>query len=118
MELLRALVDRHRRLLPPQLHALDREVDSYIDPRIELPEPELFVAPVLEPGGRVEVYVPEGEWVGHFTGESVTGPRWMHHEAVPLDRIPVLVRAGTHPITPEDTEVKDHAPLLTLESGC
>jgi alpha-D-xyloside xylohydrolase len=65
--------------------------------------PDLLVAPVLEPGGRAEVYVPDGTWADVFTGESYSGSRWVHHESVPLDRIPVLVRSGTEPFAPEDS---------------
>src|SRR5207302_11157936 len=39
--------------------------------------PSLLVAPVLEPGGRVDVYVPPGEWTDHFTAERLCGPRWV-----------------------------------------
>ena len=62
--------------------------------------PALLVAPVLEEGGRVDVYVPEGTWTDHFTGEQLTGPRWVHHDAYPLDRIPLLVRDGHTPFAP------------------
>lgn len=55
--------------------------------------PDLLVAPVLEPGGAVEYYVPAGSWRDVFTDEEVTGPRW-RRETVPLERIPVLVRVG------------------------
>jgi len=58
--------------------------------------PDLLVAPVLEPGGKVDVYVPEGTWTDHFTGESFTGPRWVRME-VPLERMPLLVRDGADP---------------------
>lgn len=59
--------------------------------------PDLLVAPVLEPGGRVTVYVPPGGWVDHFTGERFEGPRWVRHEGMPLDRLPLLVRDGAEP---------------------
>ncbi len=59
--------------------------------------PSLLVAPVLQPGGRVDVYVPPGGWTDHFTGEQVEGPAWMHHDDVPLDRLPLLVRDGHDP---------------------
>jgi alpha-D-xyloside xylohydrolase len=62
--------------------------------------PNLLVAPVLEPGGRAEVYVPPGAWVDHFTGERFEGPRWVRHDAIPLERLPLLVREGTRPFSP------------------
>ncbi|HET7572636.1 MAG TPA: TIM-barrel domain-containing protein [Gaiellaceae bacterium] len=59
--------------------------------------PDLLVAPVLEPRGGVDVYVPEGGWTDHFTGERFEGPRWVRQEGVPLDRLPLLVRDGADP---------------------
>jgi alpha-D-xyloside xylohydrolase len=60
--------------------------------------PDLLVRPVLEPGGRdVEVYVPAGGWVDHFTGEQYDGPRWVVYPHVPLQQLPLLVREGTDP---------------------
>ncbi len=56
---------------------------------------ELVVAPVTSPGASVEteVWVPPGAWVERTTGERFRGPT-MVTMTVPLDRIPVLVRAG------------------------
>ncbi|HET7567863.1 MAG TPA: TIM-barrel domain-containing protein [Gaiellaceae bacterium] len=59
--------------------------------------PDLLVAPVLTPSGDVDLYVPEGGWTDHFTGERFEGPRWFSLEAVPLDRLPLLVRDGADP---------------------
>jgi alpha-D-xyloside xylohydrolase len=59
--------------------------------------PGLLVAPVLEPGGDVELYVPEGRWTDQFTGAVYNGPCWVRLEAVPIDRIPLLVRDGYTP---------------------
>ncbi|MGW6535751.1 alpha-xylosidase [Streptomyces sp. NPDC055051] len=55
--------------------------------------PDLLVAPVMDPGGEVEVYVPEGTWTHLLTGEEVTGPRW-RRETHPLDSLPLYVRPG------------------------
>lgn len=58
--------------------------------------PDLLVCPVLEPGGRVDVYAPPGSWRDHFTGEVIDGPKWVRrHE--PLERFPLLVREGADP---------------------
>lgn len=59
--------------------------------------PSLLVCPVLEPGGRTDVYVPPGAWTDHFTGERIEGPRWVRYDAVPLDRLPLFVREGQQP---------------------
>ena len=56
---------------------------------------DLVVAPVTSPGTSVEteVWVPPGSWVERTTGERFRGPASVTM-TVPLDRIPVLVRAG------------------------
>lgn len=59
--------------------------------------PGLLVYPVLEPGGRVRVYLPPGEWTDHFTRETHQGPAWLPVQTVPLDRLPLLVRSGHAP---------------------
>ena len=59
--------------------------------------PALLVYPVLEPGGRVQVYLPPGEWTDHFTGQTHRGPGWLPAQNVPLDRLPLLVRSGYTP---------------------
>jgi alpha-D-xyloside xylohydrolase len=56
-----------------------------------------MVAPVLRPGGEVDLYVPPGRWRDHFTGEVVEGPAWRGSTVVPLEHIPLLVRDGTDP---------------------
>jgi alpha-D-xyloside xylohydrolase len=56
--------------------------------------PALLVCPVLEPGGRAEVYIPAGGWTEVFTGERVEGPRWLRFDDVPIDRIPLYTRDG------------------------
>lgn len=55
--------------------------------------PDILVAPILLPGGRVTVWLPEGAW--HFldTGERVEGPRRLKLE-LPLGRFPAFVRSG------------------------
>lgn len=59
--------------------------------------PDLLVVPIIEPGGDVTFYVPEGAWTDHFTRERFQGPRWVHWEDVPIDRLPLLVREGARP---------------------
>ena len=38
----------------------------------------LLVAPVFTADGHVDVYVPDGVWTSLLTGDTVTGPRWVH----------------------------------------
>lgn len=61
--------------------------------------PDLLVRPVTEPGGLdVEVYIPDGDWLDHFTGARFTGPRWVSYPVVPITQLPLLIRGGTKPI--------------------
>lgn len=56
---------------------------------------DLVVAPVTSPGttAETEVWVPPGAWVERTTGQRLRGPGQITM-TVPLNRIPVLVRAG------------------------
>jgi alpha-glucosidase (family GH31 glycosyl hydrolase) len=57
----------------------------------------LLVAPVLTPGAASrEVYLPEGDWVEVWTGDSVPGGRVIT-AAAPIDRIPVWCRRRSWP---------------------
>jgi alpha-D-xyloside xylohydrolase len=56
--------------------------------------PDLLVAPVLTPGGRRSVHLPEGQWADWWTGRSVSGPVRLDVE-VPLDRVPLYQRGGS-----------------------
>jgi alpha-D-xyloside xylohydrolase len=56
--------------------------------------PNLLVAPVLEPGGRRDVYLPPGEWVDWWSGERLHGAVEIEVD-MPLDRIPLYQRAGS-----------------------
>jgi alpha-glucosidase (family GH31 glycosyl hydrolase) len=53
---------------------------------------DLLVAPVLEEGSeRGRVYLPEGEWIDVWTGESTRGGRSIEVET-PIEQIPVFAR--------------------------
>jgi hypothetical protein len=56
---------------------------------------DVLVAPVTEPGDPAEVTVwfPPGTWVDWFTGKRHRGPA-TRRLSVPLERMPVFVRAG------------------------
>ncbi len=56
--------------------------------------PSILVAPILKPGGAVDVWLPEGDWYDFWTGTRIAGGRQMRVDNVPLDRLPVYVRAG------------------------
>ena len=71
---------------------------------------DVLVAPVAAPGepAEVEVWFPPGRWVDWFTGERHRGPA-VKRLAVPLERMPVFVRAGgIVPMQP---------PVLTTPAG-
>jgi len=80
----------------PLMRALFFEVD---DERLwDFPDEYFFgddvlVAPVTTKGARSrQVYVPAGEWVDPWTGETLTGPRVLERPA-PIEQIPVLLRS-------------------------
>jgi oligosaccharide 4-alpha-D-glucosyltransferase len=55
----------------------------------------LLVAPVTDEGARQQaVYVPAGQWYHWHSGAPLTGGGWQALEA-PLERLPVLVKAGS-----------------------
>jgi alpha-glucosidase (family GH31 glycosyl hydrolase) len=56
---------------------------------------DMLVAPVTSPGDVADttVWFPPGRWVDYFTGATFTGPATTTM-AVPLNRMPVFVRAG------------------------
>lgn len=58
--------------------------------------PDLLVAPILQPGGQRNVYLPPGDWVDCWTGETHTGPAYLWIEAE-LHRIPLYVWADVYP---------------------
>jgi alpha-glucosidase (family GH31 glycosyl hydrolase) len=59
---------------------------------------ELLVAPITSPGvnglAAREVYLPPGNWVDYFTGESYSGGRTISYQC-PLDRMPLFVKQGS-----------------------
>jgi alpha-glucosidase (family GH31 glycosyl hydrolase) len=62
-------------------------------PRQYLLGDELLVAPVTEPDASMwQVYLPEEEWVDAWTGDVLAGPATVAR-AVPIDVIPVYIRA-------------------------
>jgi alpha-glucosidase (family GH31 glycosyl hydrolase) len=61
--------------------------------------PSLWVAPTLEEGAtQRRAYLPRGEWIDWWTGESQEGGAWIDADA-PLERIPLWVRAGSLIVT-------------------
>lgn len=55
---------------------------------------KILVAPVVEQGANTRrLYLPKGAWVDYWSGEIIEGGKEVEISA-PLDRIPILVRAG------------------------
>jgi alpha-D-xyloside xylohydrolase len=55
---------------------------------------DLLVAPVFNAHGKVEFYLPAGNWTNYFTGEKITGGRWVT-EQHGFDSLPLYVREGS-----------------------
>ncbi|MGH6945560.1 MAG: glycoside hydrolase family 31 protein, partial [Geminicoccaceae bacterium] len=55
--------------------------------------PDLLIAPIVRPGGRVRLFLPRGAWRDFATGEGFEGGRSLEL-AYPLERFPVFLRDG------------------------
>jgi alpha-D-xyloside xylohydrolase len=56
--------------------------------------PALLVAPIIQPGGDAQVYLPEGEWYDIWNGERLLGPKLINYTLL-LDRFPVFGKRDT-----------------------
>ncbi|SNU00319.1 alpha-D-xyloside xylohydrolase [Ruaniaceae bacterium KH17] len=65
---------------------------GYLDRQYML-GPDLLVAPVMDPDGVVDFYLPEGTWTSLITGVPVMGGRWIR-EVHAYDSLPLYVRPG------------------------
>lgn len=72
-----------------------RQENAYEHPSEYALGRDVLVAPVTSPGdpAEVEFWFPPGVWYDWFTGERHTGPA-LEKLTVPLERMPVFVRAG------------------------
>lgn len=72
--------------------------------------PSLLAAPVVQPGGKAQVYLPAGEWVDFWNGERHTGPKVIER-AWPVDQAPLFGRAGAElplgPVVQHTSELGD-----------
>lgn len=92
----RALAEAAATGLPlcrPMPLAFPQEPESWAFELQYLFGPDLLVAPIVRPGGRVTVWLPEGGWVDWFTGIRYEGPSRLEL-ALPLHRFPLFARAG------------------------
>lgn len=78
---------------------------------------DLFVAPVLQPGGRVRFYLPKGTWYDFWTEEPVTGGQVLERE-VSLRKAVFFVREGTRlplgPVVQHSGELNDANRIETV----
>jgi alpha-glucosidase (family GH31 glycosyl hydrolase) len=78
---------------------------------------DVLVAPVAAPGDPAEttVWFPPGTWIDWFTGERHRGPG-VEQLSVPLERMPVFVRAGgiVPMLPPLETTPSGHLTRLVL----
>jgi alpha-D-xyloside xylohydrolase len=71
-----------------------------------------LVAPILSASGVRRVYLPYGEWIDFWTGESVRGPVMINRVEQPLERVPLFVRGGSRiPFYPEPVACTDEMDL-------
>lgn len=54
----------------------------------------LLIAPIFDEGGKVEFYLPHGEWTSFWDGTVLTGPSW-HSEVHGFATLPLFVREGS-----------------------
>jgi alpha-D-xyloside xylohydrolase len=73
---------------------------------------DFLVAPVINGEDAREVYLPEGSWVNFFSGERLEGGRWLKMEQIPLEEMPVFVKADAEiPLYPEAVDCTDEMDL-------
>ena len=103
------------------LHWPDR-AEAYEHPAQYTLGRDVLVAPVSEPGdpATATVWFPPGTWIDWFTGEAHRGPA-TKRMSVPLERMPVFVRAGAVVPTQPPVATTPAAPpsslVLTLRPG-
>jgi alpha-glucosidase (family GH31 glycosyl hydrolase) len=100
---------------PLFLHFADDEGSYHVQDQFMLGY-FVLVAPILRRVRHRSLYVPPGRWYDFLTDEEYEGPGY-HRVIVPLDRIPILVRAGAIIPTLDGIPALDEEPfrLVNLE---
>jgi len=74
----------------------------------------LLVVPILQKGGEVEIYLPEGMWYDFLSDEAQTGPK-TYRQVCPLNKIPIFVQEGAIlPTTESTNRVQEWDSHLTI----
>jgi alpha-glucosidase (family GH31 glycosyl hydrolase) len=90
----RRAVEASEPLMRPMFFDQPSAPESWSHPLQWMLGDSLLVAPVTAEGATsVEAFLPPGDWVGAFTGETVAGGRVIER-ATALDEVPVWVRAA------------------------
>ncbi|MDR1631964.1 MAG: alpha-xylosidase [Dysgonamonadaceae bacterium] len=93
------------------LHHPEDKTCRHIDDQYYFGE-NMLVAPLVNPGGKRDVYLPEGRWVHFFTGKVYAGAQWLKGLQTPLDETPVFVKYGAAvPVYPEAVNCTDEMDL-------
>ncbi len=82
----------------PAMRAMILEFDrdracDYLETQYMLGE-SLLVAPVFSPDGRVDYYLPKGEWTNFISNQKVTGGAWQY-EKHDFMSLPLMVRPNS-----------------------
>jgi len=118
----RVAVDTGVPMVRPLYLAWPKQGAAYRHPSEYTLGRDVLVAPVAAPGdpAHVDFWFPPGTWVDWFTGERVRGPA-VKTLSVPLDRMPVYVRAGgivpTQPYVPTTAVASPQSLILTAYAG-
>ncbi|KEO74299.1 glycoside hydrolase family 31 protein [Anditalea andensis] len=76
---------------------------------------DFLVAPIMNSENKRDVYIPEGEWTNFFSGESISGGKWLKNMGCPLEEMPIWVKSGSS--IPVYTQAVDCTDQMNLEDA-
>jgi alpha-D-xyloside xylohydrolase len=77
---------------------------------------DFFVAPVMNPYNKRDVYLPAGKWINLFDGTLYTGSQWLKDFKVSLEEMPVWVKYRAKvPVYTEHVKCTDEMDLSKSE---
>lgn len=75
-----------------------------------------MVAPIMNSEGTRDVYLPAGEWIDFWTGEKLTGGRWLKQVLTHLERMPIYAKYSVQiPIYPHVVQCTDDLDWAKVE---